>query len=67
MVAANAQRITVAGNYPYAQLRPCGLKTGGYGSGSSVNGMHAIRVHIIGKPRGTSYAGNNDDIFPGYA
>ncbi len=49
VVAANGESVAVAGHLPYGQIRIGYLATGGNGSGTSVNGVHPVRIHIVGQ------------------
>ena len=54
VVAADGESVAVAAHLPYSEFRIGNLATGGNGSGTSVNGVHAVGIHIVGQTAGTA-------------
>ena len=52
--ARNSQTITVARYLPYGEVRIGHLATGSDGGGTSVNGIHAVGVHIMRQTAGAT-------------
>ena len=51
VVAANRQRITVTGDDPHPEVLAGRGDTGGDRGGPAVDGVHAIRVDVVGESR----------------
>src|ERR1700730_16127557 len=64
VVAADRQRVAVAGDHPHAQLRPRHLQAGGDGGGAAVDAMEPVRIHVIGEAAGAADAADEDDLLP---
>ena len=67
VVAADRQGVAVAGDHPHRQVGPAGLQPGGHGRRPTMNRVDAVGVHVIGKPAGTTDAGDEDDLFGRHA
>ena len=48
VITANGKSVTVSTHLPYGELRIGNLATCGNGCSSSMNGIHTIRIHIVG-------------------
>ena len=62
MVAADAQRIAVAGDHPHHQVRAAGLQAGGNRGRAAVDGVKSVGLHVIGKTAGAANAGYENDF-----
>ena len=51
MVAADGQRVAVAGHDPDVKIRLRQLEAGGHRRRAAVDGVEAVGRHVIGKPR----------------
>ena len=54
VITADGQTVTVAGDLPYRQVGIGNLGTCRDGSSTSVDGLHRIRIHIIGQTAGAA-------------
>ena len=62
MVAADGEAVAVAAEQEDMQVRPGQADPGGERNRAPMNEMGAVAVHEIGKPRGTTDAGEGDDL-----
>src|SRR5665213_1279839 len=67
MISSDASRLAVSRHDPYTQFGPARLKSGRNGGCPSMYGMHAVSIHIIGKPAVAANARNDHDILTGNA
>ncbi len=67
VVAADGQRVAVAGDDPHAQVAAGGGEAGGDGGGAAVDGVHPVGVHVVREAGGAADAGDEDDVLPGQA
>ena len=63
VVAADRERVAVAGADPDAEVRAGRLQAGGHRHGASVDAVHAIGVDVIGQPRRAADARDHDNLF----
>src|ERR1035437_2193669 len=54
VVAADRQRVTIAGDHPHIEVGPGGGQTRGDGRGPPVDGVHSVSVHVIRQTSGTT-------------
>ena len=54
VITADGQTVTVAGDLPYRQVGIGNLGTCRDGSSTSVDGLHRIRIHVIGQTAGAA-------------
>ena len=47
VVAANGQRVAVAGDHPHVEVRPGHRDACGNGRSTAMNAVHAIRIHVV--------------------
>ena len=64
VIAANGQAVAIARDHPHLQVRVGDLETGRHRGRAPVNGVQAVRVHVIRKPAGAPNAGHKDHVFP---
>src|SRR3979409_2352863 len=63
MVSTDTKRVAVTSHHPHHEVWPRYLQPSGNRRRASVNGMKAIRVHVVGKTARTANPRNEDDIF----
>jgi len=63
VIAADGERVAVAGSDPNFKIGANGFEAGGNGGRAAVNRVKAEGVHVIRKTRGTADAGDDDEIF----
>ena len=56
MIAADGQRVAVAGGNPHVEIGPGQIQTGGEGGGAAVDGMEAVGVEVIRESAGAADA-----------
>src|SRR6266853_232427 len=64
VIATNTEGIAIPRDHPYHQIRPAGLEPRGNGGCTAVNGVEAIRIHIVWEAAGTPNARNKDYFLP---
>src|ERR1700737_4781773 len=64
MVAADRQRVAVAGDHPHAQLRPRHLQSGGDCRRAAMDAVKPVGVHVIREAAGAADAADEDDLLP---
>jgi len=64
VVAADGQRVAVAGDDPDGQVRPGGREPGGDRGRAAVDGVHAVAVHVVRQPGGAADPRDHDDVLP---
>jgi hypothetical protein len=62
VIAADRQRIAVAGDDPDLQIRTRQLQSGGDGRGTAVNAVEAVGVHVVREPAGAADAGDEHRV-----
>ena len=62
MVSADGEAVAVAAYLPNLKVGVCHFAAGGYGSGASVNGVHAIGGHVVGQTAAASDAADDGDV-----
>ena len=62
MVATDGQTVTVAADLPYGKLGVSDFRTGSDGCGTTVNGIHAVRGHVVRQTAGTAYTTDYCDV-----
>lgn len=67
MISSYGKAIAISGDDPDAEFRSGGFEAAGDGSCSSVDGVHAIGIHIIGKAAAAADTGYDHYIFTGDA
>ena len=67
VVTTDSQTVTVTGNLPDSQIRISHFGTCCNGSGTSVDGMEAIRIYIIRQTGRATDTGNYGDIVRSYS
>ena len=54
VVTTDGKSVTVSAHLPYGEFRIGYLTTGGDGCGAPVDGVHTIRIHIVGQTAGAT-------------
>ena len=67
VVAADRERVPVAGDHPDVQVGAADGHPGGDGGGPPVDRVHPVAVHVVGEPRGAADAGDDDGVLPLHA
>ena len=67
MVTTNGQAVTITGNLPNSKIRISHLGSRSNGCRTSVDGVHAIRIHVIRQTRRTSDTGNHRNFMGRYS
>jgi len=62
VIATNTQSIAITRDHPYHQIGPASLEPRGNGGRTAVNGMEAIRMHIVWEAAGTPNARDKDNF-----
>ena len=62
VVAADTERIAIAGNDPNAEFRPCELEASRKSWCTSMDGVNAVRVNVIGKSATATDAGDKHSL-----
>jgi hypothetical protein len=62
VVAPDRERVAVTGDDPDGEVFACGGDAGRDGRGTSVDGVHAVGVEVVGEARGAADAGDEDDV-----
>ena len=62
VVAANAECVAVARDYPHAQLRPRSLEPGSDRRRAAMDAVEPVRVHVIRQAARAADAGDEDDV-----
>lgn len=65
MVTADAQAVAVTGHDPNAEVGPGCLQSAGNGCCTAVDGVHAVRIHIIWEAAAAADSGDDHNIFFG--
>ena len=65
VIAADRQRIAVAGDDPHVEIRIGKLRPGRDRRRAAVNGMKTVGRHVIRKTRRASDSGDEDHLLPG--
>ena len=63
VIAADGERVAVAGGDPDFEFGMGELDARGHGRRAAVNGVEAKGVHVIGEAAGAADAGNDDEFF----
>src|SRR5690606_21537655 len=64
VVAADGERVAVAGDDPDVELGPARLEAGRHRRRAAVDGVEAVRVHVVGEPARAADAGDEHDVLP---
>src|SRR5262245_14540556 len=64
VITPNTESITITRDYPYHEIGPARLEPCGNGGRTAMNGVEAIRMHIVGEAAGTPNARNKDYFLP---
>ena len=64
MVATDAERVAITRDHPHHQVWPARLQAGSNGGRAAVNGMEAIRIHVIRETAGAANARDKDNFLP---
>jgi hypothetical protein len=67
VITPYAQAIAIAGDHPYTQVWIGHFQPGSHGRRPSVDAVHAVGVHVVGKAGTTTDARDENDVFPGDA
>src|SRR5690606_32317520 len=67
VVAADRERIAVAGDDPHREVLAGGGQAGGDGRGAPVDGVHPVGVEVVREAAGAADAGDEDDVLPAQA
>ena len=62
VVAADRERVAVAGDHPDHQLRAGGLEAGGERRRAAVDRVEAVGVHVVRQAAGAADAADEDDV-----
>ena len=62
VVAADGERVTIAGDDPDHQVRPGDLEAGGQRRRAAVDGVEAVGVHVVGRAARAADAADEDDV-----
>ena len=62
VVAADAERVAVAGDDPHLQVRAHRLQPRRDGGGAAVNAVDAVRVQVVREPAGAADAGDEHQV-----
>ncbi len=62
VVAADGERVAVAGHDPDAEVLAAGRETGRDGRGAAVDGVHPVGVEVVREPRAAADAGDEDGV-----
>ena len=65
VVAADREAVAVARDDPDVQIGPHRLQARGHGRRAAVDGVHAVRVHVVREPAGAADAGDEHDLLAG--
>ncbi len=63
VIAADRQRVAVAGDHPYHQVRSRRLKSGREGWCTTMDAMHAIGVHVIREAAAATDPADEHNLF----
>src|SRR4030095_10293206 len=64
VIAPNTESITVTRDHPYHEIGPAGLEPSGNGRCTAMNGVEAIRMHIVWEAAGTPDTRDKDYFLP---
>ena len=67
VVAADRQRVAVAGDHPHRQVRPGGGQAGRDRRRAAVDRVHPVGVHVVREARGAADPGDDDHVLAGDA
>ena len=67
VIAADGQRVPVAGDDPDVEIGAAGGQPGGDGRGAPVDRVHPVGVHVVRETGGTADAGEEDRVLPAHA
>ncbi len=67
VVAADGESVSVARHLPDGQLRVGHLAACGNGGRTTVNGVHAVGIHVVGQAAGTADTRNHCDAVGSHA